>query len=494
MPQWPLPPRRRGTVANTPLRPSVRFASILLFLAAAKTLEPYLEEQSRSHTSLGHRANANAKRLDRKANRGTSVVAFSERFMQVVHHRDPSHAENPSGTVLLQHTARENATENRIHAGNDGNGTLAVESAAAHVKGDVSSVSGGEQMSLPLGKVHFLFMAFDDLPNKEIWARFFSQARHGIDYDVFVHCKYEHECREKVASFPQGHLFRTIPAVESEWCDNLVSPMDALLATALDLPIAADGGRNDKFVFLSDTTVPVKPFKVVQRRLTLEDGTDSNFCVAPESDWAWHRCNGKPRDVAVKHHQWMVLARAHANQIVRRRADERNIMRDLTPLHWLGTTWIAPFLQDFTSFITLGNLHGPHAKGCLDEFLYFALVYGFLNRSGIANLPGFKGSVRIIKPGLVSEDLDFQGQCDTFDYFGYGTKFKKIVERLVSDGDSQLQLSEPNMHPARFAKLSAKGLRILRDSEYLFARKVDKKSRYAGNLSLSEAFEQHVFS
>merc|ERR1719395_469690 len=87
--------------------------------------------------------------------------------------------------------------------------------------------------------------------------------------------------------------------------------MNALLAAALD----NSGGRqvdagndNDKFVFLSHTTVPLKSFDLVQRKLTVTDGHKSNFCVQKWRDWAWFKADR----VLAKHSQWSVLSRAHA--------------------------------------------------------------------------------------------------------------------------------------------------------------------------------------
>ena len=64
-----------------------------------------------------------------------------------------------------------------------------------------------------------------------------------------------------------------IPSVPTQWFDNLVHGMLQLLLYAHTDPC------NTNFVFLSDTSVPVKPFQTVYDALT-SDGDRSRFCVA----------------------------------------------------------------------------------------------------------------------------------------------------------------------------------------------------------------------
>jgi len=351
--------------------------------------------------------------------------------------------------------------------------------------------TNGEKLPSP-GKLHFLFMAYNGLPNKEVWTRFLGAAVQGRDYEVLVHCKEESQCRQSLAN--DKHIFRTIPTVESEWCENLVAPMDALLATALDIPGSSErpeGVANDKFVFLSHSSVPTKSFNEVRHRLTVEDNASSNFCITPQKEWAWHSKGAKPRDVALKHHQWVTLSRADAMKVVQKRADNRDLMRWLTPLHWLGTTWMAPMLQDTTSFFTRGALRVPWAKGCIDEYLYFAQVFGQVEHTGHPlELNGLSGSP-ILTSGPAAED--FQGRCDTFLIFGRGAVFSEVAKAFKADADTSVYSDNPEMHPALLTQLSPKSLEALRSSPFLFARKVDKSTLFSGNATLAEAFQKYIF-
>merc|ERR1719375_542460 len=74
----------------------------------------------------------------------------------------------------------------------------------------------------------------------------------------------------------------------------------------------------DKFVFLSESTLPVKPFRAVYEALTEND--DSDFCVSPEDAWLKQ---ARSHAVLVKHSQWVVLSRAHAGTMVERWRGDR---------------------------------------------------------------------------------------------------------------------------------------------------------------------------
>jgi hypothetical protein len=150
-------------------------------------------------------------------------------------------------------------------------------------------------------KLFFLFMVRDSLPHAKIWARFLANAREGIDYEALVHCVEKQSCMQSIKPL---FSFDIIETADSEYCKDLVSPMNALLASALG---RGEKNKDDKFVFLSESTVPVKPFANVQFELTIERATTSDFCITPKSEWAHNN---------VKHHQWIVLHRSHALKAV----------------------------------------------------------------------------------------------------------------------------------------------------------------------------------
>jgi len=335
--------------------------------------------------------------------------------------------------------------------------------------------------------IYFLFMATQELPTEQLWVNFFASAKKGPEYSAFVHCVNSTLCESSIVN---KDTFTLIPTVRSEWCFDLVSPMDALLDAALS---SGKGSKGDKFVFVSDSTVPVKPFCAVQESLVGNGDESSNFCIPSQFWWAWHQED----TIAVKHHQWMVLSRAHATTIVARRKDQRDLLDQLTPLHWLGTVHVAPKIHWTARHV--GLPHVPFAQGCLDEYLYFALLNGFLTE-GEYDKGSYKTNVTghtLLTAGNMSKDL--QGRCDTFASFGMdGTNFTELITAFSEDNETEVTgpgqgLWGP-LHPVRFNRLSEKSLAVLRQSPFLFARKITAATNYSGPGTLTEAFNEHIFS
>mmetsp|Transcript_28520 Transcript_28520/g.51955 ORF Transcript_28520/g.51955 Transcript_28520/m.51955 type:complete len:421 (-) Transcript_28520:149-1411(-) len=341
-----------------------------------------------------------------------------------------------------------------------------VTAPVLHSDSNDSAVSGG--------KVFFLFMANDSLPNEEIWLRFLKPAKQGIEYQAFVHCQHESVCHEEIKN---KNIFKMIPSVKSQWCEDLVSPMNALLEAALRSSDHGGGLPADRFTFVSDTTVPVKPFDEVHQRLVSNGVSGSSFCVTPQHWWAVMDKKSKKNLFVVKHHQWMTLTQEHAQKVVFAKKRLRNLMARARPAYLYGSSWLSSLYQ-----ATLGKLVPAHPDGCLDEYLYFSLIYGFLdsNRTTAKHqkeIEGFKGS-----PLHVSDNSseDFQGQCDTYAFFGkrYGKKFNDLSAKLEEDSLTEMELKGlmRNLHPAQFNTLSSESLSLLRNSEFLFARKVDARN------------------
>lgn len=348
---------------------------------------------------------------------------------------------------------------------------------------------GSNSNATTAGKVLFLFLADDSLPNEEIWIRFFATAQRGLDFEALVHCRNESACKQGVGS--RG-LFQVISTVPSKWCEDLVSPMNALLQAALSVGGAASGA--DSFTFISDTTVPVKPFKTVSQRMALDRMQGSSFCVAPKADWGILDSN---HSLVLKHSQWLTLSRQHASRVVASKHRMRNLMQLATP---------DVFEETFGGFITnayqfsLGKVFGRiPLNGCLDEYSYFASVYGFRDggdedvwqKPVLGELPVGQWDMSD------SSTQDFQGQCDTFVYWGYGKQFSKLADELKADDATGLELPVWG-HPAHFTNLSAMSLNNLYKSDFLFARKIDSRSvravgQGAAFLSLPDAFDKYVF-
>eukprot|EP00913_Durusdinium_trenchii_P010082 g9456.t6 len=224
----------------------------------------------------------------------------------------------------------------------------------------------------------------------EVWTAFFNSADKE-QYRAFAHCK-EQSCQQQLAGSP----IMPVPTVPSKYCKDLVSPMNQLLSYALSNDLGA-GNARDKFAFVSDSTLPAKPFLHIHQVWSQREGSD--FCVAPPADWAEVPAGGDAFQMAVKTSQWSTLTREHAQRAVEQW--QKNVMRNL--------------MIDFEMNQRGGkNSADKRNTGCLDEFWFVTVLFGPLKRaSPDANepidLPRFTGS-----PLQIDHKAGWQGQCDTF--------------------------------------------------------------------------------
>mmetsp|Transcript_47602 Transcript_47602/g.86028 ORF Transcript_47602/g.86028 Transcript_47602/m.86028 type:complete len:507 (-) Transcript_47602:83-1603(-) len=322
-------------------------------------------------------------------------------------------------------------------------------------------------------RLFFLFLVYAKINNEEVWDRFFDSAVQGVDYRALVHCKSESGCRKNIRS---QHRFEIIPSVETTYCFNLVGGMNALLKRALSYS-GHQESQFDKFIFLSDSTLPVKPFSMVKQRL-IAQRESSNFCIFPRNEWAEISSKsaflpGHEHAVraAVKHHQWIILSRAHAQNVMKHALANRDLMRDFK------------------------LNHAGRNQGCLDEFWHFATLFGtveLLQRDGPVYLQGFSGSP------LLTSNYEPQGQCDTFVQWmpraaGVANNLTRFAQDLQSDLGVDMSPATEG-RPAKLHRFSKQSLMRFRDSWFLFARKVEDDAKIAGCGRLVDAFEKLVFS
>ena len=98
-----------------------------------------------------------------------------------------------------------------------------------------------------------------------------------------MHCQDAERCRENgVHEMPGFEMVATVP---TWYCHDLVTAMAELLRSALAIRAEVPHpSSREKFVFLSDSTLPTKPFGVVHDALMSDE--DSDFCVFPKDQWA----------------------------------------------------------------------------------------------------------------------------------------------------------------------------------------------------------------
>ncbi|KAI5004399.1 hypothetical protein ZWY2020_031642 [Hordeum vulgare] len=113
-------------------------------------------------------------------------------------------------------------------------------------------------------KVAFMFLVTGDMPLRPLWEKFF--AGHEGQYSIYVHASPAY-----TGSPPADSVFygRMIPSQNTSWGDmNLVDAERRLLATAL-----LDLG-NARFALLSETCIPLLPFRAAYAFLT---GANASF-------------------------------------------------------------------------------------------------------------------------------------------------------------------------------------------------------------------------
>mmetsp|Transcript_90389 Transcript_90389/g.252615 ORF Transcript_90389/g.252615 Transcript_90389/m.252615 type:complete len:476 (-) Transcript_90389:206-1633(-) len=341
----------------------------------------------------------------------------------------------------------------------------------AEVAEDISPVSA-EGLPNIRPQIFLLFLVYEKIHNVDVWDRFLDGGVKGSDYTALVHCKSEAKCRDSIKS----HRFEIIPSVTTRYCLDLVSGMNQLLKVALQL--SGVGSTNDKFVFLSDTTLPVKPFSFIYDQLTVD--RDSDFCIFPRNEWAevsgLASGGGMTVRVAPKHHQWIVLNRKHALESVHRSREQLDLM---STLH-----------------LNLGIMNKGYSNtGCLDEFWHFQTAYRSVQiPQGHANLvmEDFNGGP------LSTTNYQIQGRCNTFVHWvprasGSANNITDLAHMLQNDAGTDLT-PPTDARPASFQRLGRAFIVALRNSPFLFVRKVDPTAIFSGCERLSEAFASLAFA
>jgi len=371
-------------------------------------------------------------------------------------------------------------------------------------------IPSGAYPSLPQftqPRLFFLFMAHDRLPNLELWDRFFKNAVRGLDYETFVHCSDLKGCLRNQPNLLQ--FYQPVKTVDSQWCIDLVSPMNALLSEALVGKTKGPraGSPLDKFIFVSHNTVPIKSFSYVQNKLIMKDWQKSNFCIEPWDGWAWY----KGKYVLAKHSQWLTLSRAHAEKALDLKVTPQHLFRQMAPVTtWGRWDWSAKLLwkvRQKTVALThspildsILSLLMPAVRGCADEWWHLAAVVGAFDPKQAAHTGV---DIKSVQNGMLTMKDEIrhqhQGVCDTYAVITEFDRDDGISQILQDEEDTSTMhgtgsFLRPHIHAGTFSSMSAKFLNALHKSAYLFARKIDNSTKYDGNMTLVDAFDMLIFN
>lgn len=353
--------------------------------------------------------------------------------------------------------------------------------------------SGGKQVS-EQGRVFLLFMTVSGLERPELWDAFLSSApeNEGL-YRAFIHCVWGNVCEMHNSRLPQ---LTVVPTVKSVYCEDLVSPMVQLLKYALK----ESTSLADKFVFLSESTLPVKPLKDIHATLTAETGSD--FCIEPSTSWLDLRYHGVQPASLVKHGQWVTLSQHHALLLTQRWPHLQK---------GTGGAWAVPVPPNTSNSVGTPSWHvtagsnisaslGANATAsfgalpgnirlCTDEWFLFAALFGAIMHHGQPNvtLPSLANPMLFLKG---AEAMQPQGVCHTFVFWNSERpETKSLAEDLLRDRPLTRFSCYPQCtttHPAEFQALSDRGVDILRRSPFLFVRK------FAQGVMSEQQFKKYI--
>jgi hypothetical protein len=311
-------------------------------------------------------------------------------------------------------------------------------------------------------RVIFLFLINDEVYFPSHWNAFF-EGTDTAQWAAYVHCK-QHCSPKFLSSMP---ALKPVDTVPTYYCHNLVDAMVSLLKGAL-----ADGGtRFDKFVFISGSTLPVKPFNEVWHVLGRDDGSD--ICIFPRNHWGEASFNNQ-HAVLVKHHQWVTLNYDHAKTMVATWGSVDSQGQWSVPIR--TPTYSEPLIYNAETFS-----RSPIANWCADEWAFFATLFGAIpeGESSTISIPGYLNrnsgnSFSLTGPGTEKQ----QGKCRTFVFWSEFDDDTTLLAKNIAKGYPHNVLScwpSCTYRPAVIEKLSNDGLLEMRRSPFLFARKFSKE-------------------
>jgi len=328
-------------------------------------------------------------------------------------------------------------------------------------------------------RLHLLFMTRQSLPHQQLWKQWMQDAPSGA-VTALVLCK--KDCAV------DSSIFKQIPTVKTEYCSDLVTGMNALLVAGVK---ARGGHHNDKFVFVSDTTIPVKPFGDIFGQLT--STATSDICIPPRHTWNSYQQPMKRKVfLNVKHHQWIVLSRKHAELAIKRFA---KVGPHPPGLH-LKHGQRSPTLRKWT--LDKGHPRS-RLRGCVDEFWYMQQLYGtFIYNAGFTEVVPIQGLTNAERLYLNSEHD--QGKCDTFVHaagwdHGLNSNFTSLRKLLAETKNFKVvEKGNGAYHPDDIEQMSADSLEVLRASPFLFARKIPGNLKFSSDTgeSLAMAFQRVI--
>uniref|UniRef100_A0A7S1S4I5 Protein xylosyltransferase n=1 Tax=Alexandrium catenella TaxID=2925 RepID=A0A7S1S4I5_ALECA len=306
------------------------------------------------------------------------------------------------------------------------------------------------------GKLIFLMMAIDNIAQEEIWIRFFKGIRRGVNYEAYLHCTFHKWCDQGVH---RRDIFQLVNTVPSAYCTNVVSPMLALLNAAIGK--ADPQNLNDKFIFVSSTTAPVKPFWRAHRMLTDKPGAALFHVSNPQA------CQ------LFKASQWSALSYSHARRMLDAAARTSS------------------FDMDLVSGVPEG------CQLCLDEFWPIVSIFGE---------DALRGFPDKLPPTLVLNNMTFtewrqnisspeNQQLDISQLDPMVQESVVRADKVWSDSEASPRKEMGPWGPVSYGRLNITFVSKLRaDPYFIFMRKITKNTVFDDvvDLSVADVWDKYI--
>mmetsp|Transcript_67286 Transcript_67286/g.200063 ORF Transcript_67286/g.200063 Transcript_67286/m.200063 type:complete len:315 (+) Transcript_67286:3-947(+) len=274
---------------------------------------------------------------------------------------------------------------------------------------------------------------------------------------------------------------RLVPQVFSVRGADLVNPYAHMIRLALaeTRQLAADGVV-EKFLVVSDATLPVKPFPVVHWDQTTRP--ESDICISFPEQWPVAAYQGVTVTI-VKHHQWVSLNRRDATAL----ADDWE--PSPTPRGWNVTLrsgkWAARPVRVPRGYWTGGAWFTATDEEAIYERAFGPLVLESANATKpMWNLFHSRRCITYVDwpDNVYPQDLleghnqtsflQVGGAARSAAAAGHFYNFTtEVSKELLKDDAFRFSIANGIRHPFKFEQLGSAGLRALRESRFLFARK-----------------------
>jgi len=307
--------------------------------------------------------------------------------------------------------------------------------------------------------LNLLFLVRDGIWNAEIWRSWLAQAPVGAA-KVYVHCANFQDCMAAVSNWSLPGM-EVVPTVPSKWCKDLVTPQVQLLQKALASPVGRTA--KDKYIFLSESTLPLKRFSEVHEAMIGD--TRSAFCFFPPSQWGnMTEATLGNESYWTKHEQWITLNVADAEKLVRDWEPVGERTSFMIDFHKMRNRpeWPENVFSDLQQ--------GPRktqTKPCADEFGVYAAIWGVF-------LVGEQCPLDPKRTCSSLQDLYSLRTCHTLTLWPYKPIYDDMEHLPKSDTELiQFDSNQP-AHPVSFQRVGLAGMHVLSDSGNLFARKFNR--------------------